>query len=102
MTHAQSYKERQAAAAQRIKELQDELLVELAKGRRGTIELAQAIGADRMAVYRALLLLVSAGKVSLQKVRSQATWALAGTMNAAPRPIPPRDPLLWALFGAQP
>jgi predicted ArsR family transcriptional regulator len=69
-----------------------------------TKQLAASLGADPDVLYRVLITLRRAGTVE-SKVdnhptttgRPGATWHLRSAS-----PIPPRDPLLWALFGGLP
>lgn len=117
-------RERQRTAA---RELRERLLAELELGPRTMRELVAKFGIERDMLHRALLVLRQAGKetsavdrrVNVQGIVAGATWMLAGdTLSArndlesaesprrnvakGPWPAPPRDPLLWALYGAQP
>ena len=117
-------RERQRAAARALRE---KLLEELALGPRTMRELVAKFGLERDMLHRALLVLRQAGtatsavdrRMNVQGIVAGATWMLVGDTLPAredrdpddksrrnvargPWPTPPRDPLLWALYGAQP
>lgn len=96
-------------STRRVRELQAQLLHELAYGSRSTTKLAAALRhEDEQAVYRALLSLEKEGRVTgfLDRRRTDTgfvgrVWSLS---NAAPCVAAPamRDPLVAALFGDAP
>lgn len=117
-------RERQRTAA---RELREKLLAELELGPRSMRQLVATFELPRDTLYRALLVLREAGKttsavdrrVNVQGVVGGATWMLVGDTLPAreddrpidkprrnvakgPWPAPPRDPMLWALYGGQP
>ena len=80
------------------------LLVELAPKKRTTLQLTALLGADRQVVYRALMALEVEGKVTSFKDRRRTVlsepglvWSLAG--SAQKIEVPPKDLLLWSVFG---
>jgi hypothetical protein len=83
--------------------LKSALLIELAPKQRTTQQLTALLGADRQVVYRALLALQVEGKVTSFKDRRKSALGDAGLVwsLSGPKPIevPPKDPLLWAVFG---
>jgi len=116
-------RERQRVAA---RELREKLLAELELGPRTMRQLIATFGLEREMIHRALLVLRKAGQAHSQVDRRSdvlgvigSTWMLTGDtlpsrndpvplykpsrrVSKGPWPAPPRDPLLWALFGAQP
>lgn len=110
-------------AIRRAAELRARMLKELEAGPRETRQLASLFKIDSAEAHRSLIALRGAGIVSSTVDRSMTvcgvtkgvTWALTGKAVPAgtagqPRrkvakgqwPLPPRDPLLWALYGGQP
>jgi hypothetical protein len=109
-------------AIRRAGELRGRILKELERGPRLTRELAAMFGIERTEAHRSLIALREAGKVSSTNDRRMSvcgvvagsTWQLANAPAAdntglprrkvarGPWPRPPRDPLLWALYGGQP
>lgn len=106
-------------ASRRVQELQEKLLAELTDGARTMRQLTATFGLERDVIYRALLKMQDAGIVATATDRRKnangvvggATWTLSGRplpprteRRAKPRrppepiPLPPRDPLIWALF----
>lgn len=110
-------------AIRRAGELRTRILKTLERGPRQTRELATMFEIDRAEAHRSLIALREAGvvtstvdrRMSVCGVIAGATWMLTGKAAQAdstgrPRrrvtkgqwPAPPRDPLLWALYGDQP
>lgn len=72
-----------------------------------TAQIVDQLGEDSVAVYRALRSLERAGKVKSRSERSstvlRAHCRIWSKHDAGPiTGLPPRDPLLWALFGSLP
>lgn len=91
---------RTVASIGRRKEIQEAVLAQLAEGALATRPLARELGMNEQQVYRALLDLESAKRVTSINERRGAgrIWSLP-SLSKKPA-IPPRDPLLWALFRA--
>ena len=114
-------RERQRAAA---RELREKLFAELELGPRTIRQLVEKFGIERERLHRALLVLRRAGQAKSEVDRRSdvigvigSTWMLTGDSLPArevlhktgqlrrrmgPWPAPPRDPMLWALYGVQP
>jgi hypothetical protein len=93
------------APEERAAALREKVLTALAGAARTTNEVVALVGEDKQPVYRALLSLQRAGKVESRSEHSNTVLRVPGRIwcrcDALPRsPIPPRDPLLWALFGS--
>lgn len=72
-----------------------------------TSQIVAHLGEDNRAVYRALLSLQDAGMVKGRSERGSSVLRAHGRIwtrcDARPTSgLPPRDPLLWALFGSPP
>lgn len=91
---------RTVASIRRRKEIQEAVLAQLAESALATRPLARKLGMNEQQVYRALLDLESTKRVTSINERRGAgrIWSLP-SLSKKPA-IPPRDPLLWALFRA--
>lgn len=90
---------------ERAAALREKVLTALAGAARTTKEVVALVGEEVQPVYRALLSLQNAGKVCSVREHRPTVLGVPGRIWSRcdarpPAPIPPRDPLLWALFRA--
>jgi hypothetical protein len=74
---------------------------------RTTKQVVAIVEEDPQAVYRALISLEKSGKVASVREHHVTVHGIPGRIWSRcdalpPVPIPPRDPLLWAMFGGAP
>lgn len=87
--------------------LREKVLAALAGAACTTRQVVAIVDDEPLAVYRALTSLRKSGKVSSTPEHRISVYGMPSLLwsqcDAKPKePIPPRDPLLWALFGSPP
>src|SRR5690242_3227635 len=90
------------------REMRARLLEEVRKHNRTTQQLATILKVDQRSIQYPLRVLESEGKITgFTDRRASArgalskVWCIVGEKKAA-EPLKPRDPMLWALYGARP